>query len=73
MREIVKNLESTDVQIREKVTKLEAKNAQQDSLFFDLLREKNERTAAANHFESAPTSTNESAVAINGLPSFLMQ
>ena len=60
MKEIVKNLESTDVQMREKVTnlenkvtELEAKNAQQDSLLSDLLREKNERTAAANHFEFA--------------------
>ena len=75
MKEIVKNLESTDVQMREKVTslenkvtELEAKNAQQDSLLSDLLREKNER-AAANHFESASISSNQSAVAINGLPS----
>jgi hypothetical protein len=62
MKEIVKNLES-------KVTHLEDKVAQQDSLIFDLLREKNERSATANHFESAPMSANQSAVAINGLPS----
>ena len=70
MKEIVKNLESTDVQMREKVTslenkvtELEAKNPQQDSLLSDLLREKNER-AAANHFESASISSNQSAVAL---------
>jgi hypothetical protein len=76
MKEIVKNFESTDVQMREKVTslenkvtELEAKNAQQDSLLSDLLREKNERTAAANHFEFSSMRSNPSAVAINGLPS----
>jgi hypothetical protein len=75
MKEIVKNLESTDVQMREKVTslenkvtELEAKNAQQDSLLSDLLREKNER-AAANHFESASISSNQSAVALTLMPS----
>ena len=75
MKETVKNLESKDVQMREKVTSLEdtvtelkATVAQQDSLLSDLLREKNERTAAANS-ESAPKSSNQSAVAINGLPS----
>ena len=60
MKEIVKNLEAKDfrmqnklnelefkdVQMRDKVTNLEAKVAQQDLLSFDLLREKNERTAA---------------------------
>ena len=82
MKEIVKNLESKvteleakdvqmqnkmnelelrDVEMREKVTELEDKIAQQDSLLFDLLQEKNERTAAA--------AANQSAVAINGLPS----
>ena len=53
MKEIVKNLES-------EVTELKDKVARQDSLLFDLLQEKNERTAAA---------ANPSAVAINGLPS----
>jgi hypothetical protein len=53
MKEIVKNLES-------EVTELKDKIARQDSLLFDLLQEKNERTAAA---------ANPSAVAINGLPS----
>jgi hypothetical protein len=53
MKEIVKNFES-------EVTELKAKVAQQDSLLFELLQEKNERTAAA---------ANPSAVAINGLPS----
>ena len=75
MKEIVKNLESEvtelkakDVQVRDKVNELELENvqlrdkiAQQDSLLFDLLQEKNERTAAA--------AANQSAVAINGLPS----
>jgi phage shock protein A len=75
MKEIVKNLETEltelktkDVQMRDKttnlenkVTELEDKIAQQDSLLFDLLQEKNERTAAA--------AANPSAVAINGLPS----
>jgi hypothetical protein len=67
MKEIVKNFESQvtelkdkDVEMREKVNELEEKIAQQDSLLFDLLQEKNERTAA---------SANGSAVAINGLPS----
>ena len=76
MTEIVKNLKSTDVQMREKVTNLENKVTeledkveQKDSLLFDLLREKNERTAAAN-FESAPMSINQSAViALTLLPS----
>ena len=54
MKEIVKNLES-------EVTKLKDKIARQDSLLFDLIKEKNERTAAA--------AANPSAVAINGLPS----
>ena len=51
------------------MAELETKVTQQDLLLFDLLREKNERTAAANHFESAPMRSNPSAVAINGLPS----
>ena len=62
MKEIVKNLEAKDVQMQTKI-------AQQDSLLSDLLREKNERTAAANHFESAPISNYQSAVSVNGLPS----
>ena len=68
MQNKVNELESKDVQMRDKVTNLEAKVAQQDSLLFDLLREKNERTAA-NHFESAPISNYQSAVSVNGLPS----
>jgi hypothetical protein len=74
MKEIVKNfeskvteLEAKDVQMRDKVNELELRDikmrdkiAQQDSLLFDLLQEKNERTAAG---------ANGSAVAINGLPS----
>jgi hypothetical protein len=62
MKEIVKNLET-------EVSELKAKVAQQDSLLFDLLQEKNERTAAAANFEFAPMRSNQSAVAINGLPS----
>ena len=76
MKEIVKNFESEvtelkakDVEMREKVTELEDKIAKQDSLLSDLLREKNERTAAAANFEFAPMRSNGSAVAINGLPS----
>ena len=60
VRDKVNELELRDVEMREKVTELEDKIAQQDSLLFDLLQEKNERTAAA---------ANQSAVAINGLPS----
>ena len=74
MKEIVKNLESEvnelkakDVQMQNKMNELELKDvqmrdiiAQQDSLLSDLLREKNERTASA--------AANQSAVAINGLP-----
>ena len=64
MKEIVKNFESEVSELKSKVTELEAKDvemqnkiAQQDSLLSDLLR------------ESAPMRSNESAVAINGLPS----
>jgi hypothetical protein len=62
MKQVVKNLES-------KVTELEAKVQQQDSLLTSLLREKDGRTAAATGFDSIPVSINQSAVAINGLPS----
>ena len=61
VRDKVNELELRDVEMREKVTELEDKIAQQDSLLFDLLQEKNERTAAA--------AANQSAVSINGLPS----
>ena len=60
VRDKVNELELRDVEMREKVTELEDKVAQQDSLLFDLLQEKNERTAAA---------ANPSLVSINGLPS----
>ena len=67
MKEIVKNFESKVTGLESEVTELKSKDvkmrdkiAQQDSLLFDLLQEKNERTAAA---------ANQSAVAINGLPS----
>ena len=67
MKEIVKNFESEVTELKSEVSELKAKDvqmrdkvAQQDSLLFDLLQEKNERTAAA---------ANPSAVAINGLPS----
>ncbi len=66
MQNKMNKLELRDAEMRDKttnlenkVTELEEKIAQQDSLLFDLLREKNERTAAA---------ANPSAVAINGLP-----
>jgi hypothetical protein len=68
MRQKVNELELKDVEMRDKttnlknkVTELEDKIAQQDSLLFDLLHVKNERTAAA---------AKPSAVAINGLPRF---
>jgi hypothetical protein len=66
--EQLKNLESTAIELRAKVTQLEAKVEQQDSLLTSLLREKNERTLAAAT-DSVPISNNQSAVAINGLPS----
>jgi hypothetical protein len=47
--------------LESEVTELKDKVARQDSLLFDLIKEKNERTAAA--------AANPSAVAINGLPS----
>jgi hypothetical protein len=65
--EQLKNLESTAIELEAKVTVMEAKIEQQDSLLTSLLREKNERTAAATY--SVPSSNNPSAVAINGLPS----
>ena len=52
--------------MRDKVTELEAKIAQQDSLLSDLLREKNERTASADYNFAL---INQFPVAINGLPS----
>ena len=75
MKEIVKNFESKVTGLESEVTELKAKDvqmrdkvAQQDSLLSDLLREKNERTAsAAANFDSMRS--NESGVAINGLPS----
>jgi predicted nuclease with TOPRIM domain len=61
---VIQLLESNDVEMKEKVTELEAKVQQQDSLLTSLLREKTER-AAENGFDSAqPT-----AEAINELPS----
>jgi hypothetical protein len=66
--EQLKSLESTAIELRAKVTQLEAKVEQQDSLLTSILREKNERTAAAAT-DSIPIGNNQSAVAINGLPS----
>jgi hypothetical protein len=55
-------------ELQAKVTQLEAKVEQQDSLFKTCFsREKNERTAAAT--DSIPIGNNPSAVFINGLPS----
>ncbi len=62
-------LKSKDDKMQEKVTELEAKVQQQDSLLTSLLREKNERSTVATGFDSVPIRTNESAVAISGLPS----
>ncbi len=59
--------ESTAIELQAKVIVLEAKVEQQDSLLTSLSREKSERTAAAT--DSVPISNNQSAVAINGLPS----
>jgi hypothetical protein len=60
-------LEAKSVQLEVKIVKLEAKVEQQDSLLTSILREKNDRTAAATY--SVPISNNQSAVAIPGLPS----
>jgi hypothetical protein len=65
--EQLKSLESTAIELRAKVTQLEAKVEQQDSLLTSILREKNERTAAVTDY--IPIGNNQSAVAINGLPS----
>ena len=60
-------LETKNVQLEVKIGKLEAKVEQQDSLYQNYFsREKNERTTAP---DSVPISNNQSAVAINGLPS----
>jgi hypothetical protein len=66
--ELKSELKAKDIEMQKKVSELEAKDvemrdkiAQQDSLLFDLIQEKNERTAAA--------AANQSAVSINGLPS----
>jgi hypothetical protein len=75
LRELKLELKELETKLETKVTQLEAKNAQletkvkeQDSfLTFLLLREKNERMAPGS--QSAPISNNQSAVAINGLPS----
>jgi hypothetical protein len=65
--EHLKSLESTAIELRAKVTLLEAKVEQQDSLLTSLLREKNERKAAAT--DSVSISNNQSAVAFPGIPS----
>jgi hypothetical protein len=59
-------LEVKNVQMQEKVTELEENVQHQDSLLTSLLQEKHGRTAATDS-EFAPM--NQSAVAINGLPS----
>ncbi|EFX69011.1 vertebrate gliacolin-like protein [Daphnia pulex] len=72
MKQVVKSLEAKVEELKglESTTiELQAKVEQQDSLLTSLLREKNERTAAANDFDSVPIGNNPSAVAINGLPS----
>jgi hypothetical protein len=63
----VTQLEAKNVQLEVKIGKLEAKVERQDSLLTSLSEEKNERTAAAT--DCVPISNNQSAVAINGLPS----
>jgi hypothetical protein len=69
MKQVVTSLESTVIEQQAKVTQLEAKVEQQDSLLTSLLREKNERTAAATASAVRPIGNNPSAAAINGLPS----
>ncbi len=54
--------------MKEVGTSLEVKPDQQDPLLISFLREENERPAATA-FLSVPVSTNQSPVAINGLPS----
>ncbi len=66
--EQLKSFESTAIELQAKVTQLEAKVEQQDSLLTSILREKNERTAATD-FNSVSINNNQSAVFINGLPS----
>ena len=68
MKEIVKNLESEMSEVKAKVAQQQLQLQQQQQLLFNLLQEKNERTAAANHLESLPMRSNGSAVSINGLP-----
>ncbi|XP_046646355.1 uncharacterized protein LOC124336550 [Daphnia pulicaria] len=63
----VTQFEAKNIQLEVKIGKLEAKVEIQDSLLTSLLREKNERTAAAT--DSVSISNNASAVSINGLPS----
>ncbi len=63
-------LESTAIELRAKVTVLEAKVEQQDSLLTSFLREKNERTAAAAT-DYVPISNNQSAVCHPGTPVFM--
>jgi hypothetical protein len=68
MKEIVKNLESKVTELELKDAQMQEKIIEQDLLLTSLLREKNERTAAAADFDFA--SINQStSVAINGLPS----
>jgi hypothetical protein len=61
MKEIMKNLESKDTQMQEKISEQDLVIAS-----LTLLREKNERIAAA---DSNFVLINQSPVAINGLPS----
>jgi hypothetical protein len=81
MKEVVKSLEAKDsqlksleskvIQLESTVTELKAKVQQQDSLLTSILREKNERTVATDTDSSLTSNNqnNQSAVAINGLPS----
>jgi hypothetical protein len=62
-------LEAKNVQLEVKIGKLETKVEQQDSLLTSLLREKNERRAAASTDSVRPIGNNQSTVSINGLPS----
>jgi hypothetical protein len=67
MKEIVKNLESKVTELELKDAQMQEKIIEQDLLLTSLLREKNERIAAA---DSNFAIINQSAsVSINGLPS----
>jgi hypothetical protein len=68
MKEVVKSLESKVSELESKYAQMQEKIIEQDLLLTSLLREKNERTAAAADFDFAIINQSAS-VSINGLPS----